>query len=204
MGSDRLRLAAAVSLAAALALLPGVSSAGGGSIFVKGGVMRLSDSHQVFEEPLHIPVNVTLVRDSDRTGGVGWEMRMRYGLAVGAEFLGYRNEFGPVGSPAAGEAKTSAFLAGGKKYFFDSGVFHPYVGGGFGLGHTDIDHTDSATRIDDINLSFLLHAVVGMEMRVDSVNFMLEARRLYFFIDKGEVEYDPSSIGAFFGVGVYW
>lgn len=204
MYCGQLRVIGIVALVSTFLLLPDVSWAVGGSIVVKGGVMRVIDSRQVFEEPPHLPVNVVLERDSNRTGGIGWEVRMRHGLAVGAEFLSYRNDFGPAGVPATGEAKTSALLAQGKKYFFDSGVFHPYIGGGFGLGSTHVNFVGAVTQIDDNNLSFVLHAVAGMEMRVESLSFTLEVRRLYFSVDGSDVEYDPSAFGAFFGAGVCW
>jgi hypothetical protein len=199
----RAGFAATLFFLAALAVSPGAAAAGGAA-YIKGGAMRLLDNGQAFDTPTHIPVSVNLDDISYRTIGFGWEKRLRHGWAVGTEYLNFRNRFTPSASPITGIAETHAFQVVAKKYFFDSGIFHPYVGGGFGTGYTDIDNTDGGGVILDQYLSVLLHVALGMELRIDHLSFMLEVKHMYFGVSDNDVEYDPSATGVLLGMGFNW
>ena len=203
MNSASRRSIATLLLSTTLTLLPGAAVAAG-AVFIKGGAMRLLDNRQTFDTPLHVPYGVDLDDVSNKTLNIGWEKRFRHGLAVGTEYVGYRNKFTSSAPSATGKAETDAFLVVAKKYFFDGGRFHPYVGGGIGTGVTHVGNTYSGGLIDDTNISFLLHAVIGMELRVDNLSFVLEARHLNFSVSDVDVEYDPTATGMFLGVGFNW
>lgn len=203
MNSAGRRSVAILRFSVVLALLPGAAQAAG-AIFIKGGAMRLVGNDQTFEAPLHVPYRVNLDDVSQKALNIGWEKRFRHGLAVGTEYLGYQNKFTSSAPAATGKAITHAFTAVAKKYFFDGGRFHPYVGGGIGTGITDVKNTYSGGSIDDTNISLLLHAVIGMELRVDNLSLVLEARHMNFDVADVDVEYDPTATGMFLGVGLNW
>lgn len=207
----RTSFAAALLLLATLAVPPGAAVAGGivagGAIYIKGGAMRLQHDSQVFDEsPLPTLITVNLEDTSSRTINVGWEIRFRRGWAVGTEYLGYRHQFTPPASPAAqGTATTKALMVSGRKYFFDSGNFYPYVGGGIGIGETEINNRRNAGSVDRFDTSLFLHVVLGIEARFNNMSIMLEARHLAFDRDNSvDVEYDPSVSGVLLGVGFNW
>lgn len=198
------RYAASVFLAAAIAI-PSSALAAGGAIFIKGGSMFLEKDSQLFDTPTHVPVSVGLNSSSYKAIDVSWEIRFGQGWAVGAEYLGYDHRFTPSATPAArGIALTDAFMVSAKKYFFNSGSFHPYVGAGFGLGFTDISNNRSGGTINDLNTSLFGHAMLGIELRVDNLSFLLEAKTLYFDNSAVDVEYDPTASGIFLGAGFNW
>lgn len=205
MNSACRRSVATLLLSTALAVLPG-SAVAAGVVFIKGGAMHLMDNSQSFDTPAHIPENVTLDETSYKTINAGWELRLRHGWAVGTEYLGYNHRFTSSASPSArGTAETDAFMVSGKKYFFNSGNFYPYVGGGFGIGFTDISNEGSGGQIEmDLNTSILLHAMLGVELRIDHLSFLLEAKHMKFDIRHIDVEYDPTATGMFLGVGFNW
>jgi len=197
----------ALFISAALALLPGSAAASGvgGAIFVKGGAMRLQDSGQAIETPAFIPVNVNFDDGSNKTTGIGWEIRLRKGWAVGTEYLHYENRFTQTSLPSArGIAKTDAFMVSAKKYFFDSGSLHPYIGGGFGIGFSDISNNRSGGQINDYIGHFLLHAMFGIELRVDHLSILLEAKTLYLDDQSSHATYNPNASGVLLGVGFNW
>lgn len=204
MLATSVRLAAGLLLAVAIAL-PSSAFAAGGAIFIKGGSMFLQDDNQLFDTPTHVPVNVGLNNSSYKAIDVSWEIRFGRGWAVGTEYLGYDHRFTPSATPAArGVALTDAFMVSAKKYFLDSGKFHPYVGAGFGLGLTDISNNRNGGTINDLNASAFVHAMLGVELRVDNLSFLLEAKTLYFDNSTVDVEYDPTASGIFLGAGFNW
>lgn len=196
---------------ALLVVPPDAAAAGGvvtgGAIFIKGGAMRLQKDTQVFDEsPLPTLITVDLDDVSYKTINLGWEIRFRHGWSVGTEYLGYRHRFAPPASPfAQGTAVTKTLMVSGRKYFLDSGHFHPYVGGGIGIGETDISNNRNGGSIDRLDTALFLHAVLGVELRVNNMGLMLEARHLSFNRDNShDVEYDPSATGVLLGVGLNW
>lgn len=56
----------------------------------------------------------------------------------------------------------------------------------------------------DFNTSILLHAMFGVELRIDHLSFLLEAKHMMFNIRHVDVEYDPTANGMFLGVGFNW
>jgi hypothetical protein len=188
------RSAAALLLSAALVMLPGTATAGG-ALYFKGGTLRLQDDTQMIDS-----LQRTLDDTSYKTIGIGWEAHKKNGVAFTIEYLNYRNEFTTHASPANGEARTEVLQFGGKKYFIDSGIFHPYLGAGIGIGRTDINYTSSGSSNEDF--ATVLHAALGIELRFDNLSFMLEAKHIYFNVDANE--YDPTATGVLAGMGFNW
>lgn len=197
MHSACIRVTPALLLAAVLVLLPGAATAGG-ALFIKGGALRLQDDGQTIDIQQR-----SLDETSHSTLAFSWEVRKRSGVALGMEFLTYRNEFTP---PAAepGEAKTVALQFVGKKYFIDGGVFHPYVGGGIGGGRTNVSYTSGGTEFSDEEYTLAMQILLGFELRFDNLSFVLEAKHLYHDIESGGNEYDPTATGIFAGMGINW
>lgn len=205
MDSAYKRPTAALLLLAVLVVLPGTAAAAGGAFFIKGGAMRLHDNGQVLETQTYIPVNVNLDEVSNKTIGIGWEIRFRKGWAVGTEYLHYENQFTQTSFPSGrGITKTDAFMVSAKKYFFDSGSFHPYIGGGFGAGLSDISNNRSGGQIDNNIGHLLLHAMFGIELRVDQLSIMLEAKTLFLDDQSSHANYDPNATGVLLGMGFNW
>lgn len=194
------RLLLAVTIA-----LPSSVFAAGGAIFIKGGSMFLQDDNQLFDTLTHIPVSVNLNNKSYRAIDVSWEIRFGRGWAIGTEYLGYDHRFTPIATPAArGIALTDAFMVSAKRYFLNSGKFHPYLGTGVGLGITNISNNRDGGTIDDTNASIFVHAMLGVELRVDNLSFLLEAKTLFFDNSTNNVEYDPTARGILLGAGFNW
>jgi len=193
MHSACTRFVSALLLSAALVMIPGTAAAGG-ALFIKGGAMRLQDDSQMINLA---PRN--LDETSYSTLAFSWEVRQKSGVALGMEFLTYRNEFTP---PAAepGEAKTIALQFVGKKYFIDGGVFHPYVGGGVGVGRTNVSYG----AFSDEEFTLAIQVLLGFELRFDNLSFVLEGKHLYHDIESGGNEYDPTATGVFAGMGINW
>lgn len=198
MHSACIRFAPALLLSAVLVMLPGTAAAGG-AFFIKGGAMRLQDDGQVIDAQQR-----NLDDTSYKTIGIGWEARKQNGLAFSIEYLDYRNEFTPPASPSTGEARTRTLQFGAKKYFIDSGIFHPYVGAGIGLGRTNISYPSGGQSITEEDVALVLHAALGMELRVDNMSFMLEAKHLYFDVEGNGNQYDPTATGVLVGMGFNW
>ncbi len=193
MHMDSSRTAAALLFLAMFALLPATAAAGG-AIFLKGGAMRLQDDGQMLDLAQR-----SLDEISQSTLAFSWEARKKNGVALGMEFLTYRNEFTP---PAAqpGEAKTIALQFVGKKYFIDGGVFHPYVGAGVGVGRTNVSYAG----FSDEEYTLAIQILLGFELRFDNLSFILEGKHLYHDIESGGNEYDPTATGVFAGMGINW
>lgn len=197
MHSACIRFAPALLLSAVLVILPGTAAAGG-ALFIKGGAMRLQDDGQMIDAAQR-----NLDETSYSTLAFSWEVRKNNGVALGMEFLTYRNEFTP---PAAqpGEAKTIALQFVGKKYFIDGGVFHPYVGGGFGVGRTNVSHNSGGASFSDEEFTLAIQVLLGFELRFDNLSFVLEGKHLYHDIEGGGNEYNPTATGVFAGMGINW
>jgi hypothetical protein len=193
------RIASLLLLSIALIFLPGIATAGG-VVYLKSGVMSLQDDGQVVGENVLRNLDDT----SHTTFGIGWEVRKKNGLAFSIEYLDYRNEFTPPAAPYAGKARAHTLQFGARKYFIDGGIFHPYVGAGLGLGYTTFAYVSGSRTITDQDAEIALHAVLGLELRVDNISFMLEAKHLYFDVDKNNNQYDPTATGVLLGVGFNW
>ncbi|HJX18153.1 MAG TPA: hypothetical protein VJ437_08150 [Acidiferrobacterales bacterium] len=197
MHSACIRFAPALLLSAVLVLLPGAAAAGG-ALFIKGGALRLQDDGQMIDLQQR-----NLDDTSHSTLAFGWEVRKKSGVALGMEFLTYRNEFTlPAAEP--GEAKTVALQFVGKKYFIDGGVFHPYVGGGIGGGRTNVSYISGGTEYSDEEYTLAMQFLLGFELRFDNLSFVLEGKHLYHDIESGGNEYDPTATGIFAGMGINW
>jgi opacity protein-like surface antigen len=180
------------------ALLPATAAAGG-AFFFKSGALRLQDDRQTIDA-----VARNLDEASYKTFGIGWEARRKNGLAFSIEYLDYRNEFTPPVSPTSGEARARTLQFGAKKYFIEGGPFHPYFGAGIGVGRTNVDYPSGSLSITEEDVAIVLHAALGMELRVDNVSFMLEAKYNYFDVEGQNSQYDPTSVGMLLGVGFNW
>lgn len=177
----------------------------GGAVSLKIGGMSLQDTNQVLGQ-FSVPNTPVEIDQTSKSSFVfGWELRLPHGVAVGTEFLRYRNRFAPTSAPAnTGDAQVQVFAVTGKKYFLTESSLRPYIGGGIGYGFTDINNKPSGGVLDDYNSHFLAHGVVGAEWRIDNLSFLLEARILEFAINANKTDYDPSGVGAFMGIGFNW
>ena len=193
MHSACIRFAPALLLSAVLVMLPGTAAAGE-ALFIKGGAMRLQDDGQMIDlQPRNLDDT------SYSTLAFSWEVRKNNGVALGMEFLTYRNEFTPP-TVQPGEAKTIALQFVGKKYFIDSGVFHPYVGGGVGVGRTNVTYAG----FSDEEFTLAIQVLLGLEFRFDNLSFVIEGKQLYHDIEGGGNEYNPTATGVFAGMGINW
>jgi opacity protein-like surface antigen len=181
-----------------LLALPSLSAADGAFLF-KAGSMRVTDSSQNFEGQVR-----ALDEDSSGTLALNIEARKPSGVAFGAEFLTYRNDFTPpTGEP--GEAKTWAIMFVGKKYFVSGGPFHPFFGAGIGGARVNYSFRDPFSGdISDDEFNLALQAVAGFEFRFDGIAFSLEAKHVYHDVESGGNEYDPTATGVFAGFGFTW
>jgi hypothetical protein len=164
-----------------------------GAVLLKVGGVRLGDENQFLAG-----TNRKFENSSARTFSVAWEARKRRsGAAFGVEYLIYRHDFTPGALiTGEGQAKTQTLMFRATKYFGRADV-RPFIGVGFGPGHTSV----SGTNLDpEINL--MLQAAAGVEFRVENFSFLVEARALHNDSD-GETgnEYDPSGTGLFGGIG---
>ena len=179
------------------ALLPVLAQAGGAFV-VKGGTMRLSDDRQILDL-----ANRELEENSNGTIAFNIEARKRNGVALGFEYINYRNDFtSPLGESGEARTQTAQFL--GKKYFIDGGPVHPYIGIGIGAGKTNVDHTGAGPAFTDQEFTLALQALVGLELRFDNLSFLAEVKHLYHDIESGGNEYDPTATGLFVGMGFNW
>lgn len=180
-----------------LALLPTVAQAGG-AFLMKGGVMRLSDNTQYVDFESR-----NLDDTSNRTLAVNVEGRARNGMAFGAEYLTYRNEFTSA-TAQSGEAKTQTMQFLAKKYFIDGGPVHPYVGVGVGFGRTNFNYISSGISYSDNDITLAIQALLGLELRFDNLSFLAEVKHLYHDVASSGNEYDPTATGLFVGMGFNW
>lgn len=190
------RTAVTLVFSVTLCMFQGTAAAGG-AFYIKGGAMRLQNDGQVIDAQLR-----NFDDTSNKSIGMGWEARKKNGLAFSIEYLNYRNEFTPPASPSNGEARTDVLQFGGKKYFIDGGIFHPYFGAGIGPGRTNVSYTNGGISITEEDFALVLHAALGMELRFDNLSFMLEAKHNYFNV--GSNQYDPTATGVLAGVGFNW
>ena len=208
MESAYTRSTALLLILAVLVVLPTTAAAGsavpGGAMYIKGGSVQVQDTTQVFSNSAKSLIDVGLNAMSSRTLNVGWELRLRQGWAVGTEYLAYDNRFTPQGSTIPGTAETRALMVTGKKYFLADGHFHPYVGGGIGTGATDVSNSRAGGIVDDYNIHILLHALLGVELRIDDLSILLEARTLQYVVAHDKIDYNPSGTSVLLGVGFNW
>lgn len=178
-----------------LALLPAVAQAGG-ALLVKGGTMRLADDTQTVDA-----TQISLDEISRGAFAVNVEGRKRNGIALGGEYLTYRHDFSyPVSQ--SGEARTQMLQFLAKKYFIQDGPLHPYLGIGLGLGFTDVSSNSGV--VSDLGLGFAMQVLLGLEVRFDNLSFLAEVKHLYYDIDGGGNDYNPTAIGVFAGMGFNW
>ena len=192
------RSALRILFALPLLTVPTLAAAGGAFLFKAGG-MRLSDDYQSFGG-----ASRTLDEDSYGTLALEIEARKRSGVAFGAEFLTYRNDFTPpVADPGVG--RTWAVMFVGKKYFLQDGPFHPFFGAGIGGARVNYEFRDPiAGHVSDDEFNLVLQAMAGFELRFDGLAFSLEAKHIYHDVGGGGNEYDPTGTGVFAGFGFTW
>ena len=171
--------------------LGSASAMAGGAIIMKLGQVELWDDTQFLGTQARV-----FDDNSRRTFGLAWEHRNRRGVGLGVEYLTYRHDYSPS-TANLGEAKTQMVLFSARKYFIDSGVFHPFVGMGVGIGHTSV--TSGPNLSPDVN--FQLQANTGIELRFDNIGFLVEVKGLYNDSDgPSNNRYDPSGTGIFGGM----
>ena len=178
-------------------MLPALAQAGG-ALLMKGGAMRLSDDTQTLNA-----TSLTLDDTSNSTLAINVEGRVQNGMAFGAEYLTYRNDFTSTTVPT-GTAKTQTLQFLAKKYFIQGGPVHPYVGVGVGVGHTKINYSGTASYFGDNNFALAIQALAGLELRFDNLSFLAEVKHLYHDVQSGGNEYDPTATGLFLGMGFNW
>ena len=168
------------------------SAMAGGAIIMKLGQVQLWDDAQFLGGQ-----NRVFDDRSRRTFGFAWEHRNKRDIGFGMEYLTYRHDYRPATAASGGQAKTQMILFSARKYFIASGVFHPFVGMGMGLGHTSVTGgPDLSPEVD-----FQVQANTGIEFRFDNIGFLVEVKGLYNDSD-GPVNnrYDPSGTAIFGGM----
>lgn len=172
--------------------LGSASAMAGSAIIMKLGQVELWDDSQFLGTQER-----TFDDRSRRTFGFAWEHRNRRNIGFGMEYLTYRHDYRPATAASGGQAKTQMILFSARKYFIDSGVFHPFVGMGMGIGHTSV--TGGPDLSPDVN--FQVQANTGIEFRFDNIGFLVEVKGLYNDSD-GPVNnrYDPSGTAVFGGM----
>lgn len=178
-----------------LTVLPGMAQAGG-AVLVKGGAMSLTDDSQIVDiAPLNLDQN------SSRAFAFNIEGRMNNGVALGAEYLSYHHQF-TLPSLDSGRAETEVIQFLAKKYFFQGGPAHPYIGIGLGVGHTDVNTVSAVVR--DNEFTFAAQLLLGFELRLNNLTFLAEIKHMVHDIESGGNEYNPTATGLFFGMGFNW
>lgn len=180
-----------------LLALPGLAAAEG-AFLIKAGRIQINDDLQWLDGDFR-----SFDNDSYSTLALNIEGRKRRGVAFGAEFLSYRNEFTPsVGEPGEASVWSIQFL--GKKYFIADGPFHPYFGAGVGGAHVSYSFRTPTGEVSDDEFNLALQAVLGFELNFDGLAFVLEAKHVYHDVESGGNEYDPTGTGVFGGIGFTW
>lgn len=171
--------------------LGSVSAMAGNAITMKLGQVKLWDDTQLLGAQERV-----FDDSSGRTFGLAWEHRSRSGVGLGVEYITYRHDYTPS-TRNMGEAKTQMILFSARKYFIDSGVFHPFLGMGMGLGHTSVTGGPNLSP----EVDFQAQVNTGIEFRFDNIGFLVEVKGLYND-SKGPSNnrYDPSGTGIFGGM----
>ena len=178
-------------LLAILFALVSAQAQAGGAMIMKTGKVQLWDNSQYLDGTQRV-----FDDNSWRTFSLAWEHRGRHGMGMGVEYITYRHTYTPSAA-GDGQAKTQIVLFSARKYFDASGIVHPFVGLGMGLGHTSV--TGGASVGPDVNLE--VQADTGIEFRFDNVGFYMELKGLYNDSSgPSGNNYDPSATGVFGGM----
>ena len=172
-------------------MLVTTASAGDFVLMLKSGCMRLSDETQ-----FHDGATRTFSDKSDRTLGIGWEVRSENNVGLGMEVFTFEHEFTPS---ATGYTKSDIYLFSVRKYFKPTKVFHPFAGIGLGYGFAKYD--DGVGNVDrDWNMA--LQVTGGFELQfADDFGFFVEAKGLASGTDGERAnEFDFSSAGLMAGI----
>ena len=133
---------------------------------------------------------------------VSVEGRFRNGIALGAEYLAYRNDFNPpAGNTGETHAKIVQFIV--KKYFLD-GIVHPFIGFGVGAGETGFTYVLGGSKESDRSFTAAAQLNVGVEFRIQSLALALEIKHLAHDINRDWNDFNTSATGLFAGVGFTW
>jgi hypothetical protein len=180
-----------VSLSLLALAAPGVASAEESALMVKVGRLNVSHETQDIDG-----ANRTL-DNSTNTYALAWEARANDGVAFGAEFMTYRNDWHGPGAQQ-GDVRTRALLFTMKKYMSPAGNMYPYAGAGVGLAHGVVGGLNF-----DPALGLALQLDGGVEFRWESVGFYTELKGLY--ASPGSIwgsSVDTSSVGLFGGISI--
>ncbi len=137
--------------------------------------------------------------DASSVAGVEFEYYFGPGLAVGGEYLRFRNSF--VATSAVnttfGAHSVDTVLANFKKYFKPTPMFRPFVGVGLGVA------TDSLNGDwEGGGLSYAYQLVAGTELRWKYVGLYAEYKRLTISSDSDVTVGDVSGSGVFTGLKI--
>lgn len=190
----------AVLVVMLLVLLPSGAHAGG-ALFMKGGSVVVSRSHQNLDGNQ---------QEFDAAGNgafaVSYETRKKHGLSFGVEYLSYRNSFTTTAG-SEGKANASAAMFVFKKYFERGDNLNLYLGLGVGGGPREYSYQIGSVQYTDYASGLAGQIVGGLEIRTEgNFAFLFEIKGISFDTSSsfGANDYNPSGIGAFFGIGGYW
>lgn len=132
------------------------------ALILKTGSINLSSRSQTLQTTTGtVPVDF----DSKASSPFGlegeWRIHDGNGLAVGIEYLHYRNQLTATGTALTSTMDVTGVLVNGKKYFAPGGIYHPYLG--VGVGAASANFSGSAVTGDTAD--FAIQVMGGLEMR---------------------------------------
>jgi len=173
-------------------LITNTAAAGDFVLMIKSGRMELADETQTIDV-----LPRTFSDKSDRTFGLGWEIRNINNVGLGMEYVTYEHEFTPA--TIDGYAKTQLLMFSARKYFAPSKMFLPFLGIGLGYGLTKYD---DGIGDADHDLNYALQVTGGFELQfAEDFGIFLEAKGVASGTDgERDNEFDFSSTGLMAGI----
>jgi len=139
------------------------------AVIAKMGAFKLASTSQTIGG-----LQTSYDKSSKPVAGFETELRHADGFAVGLEFLYYKNDLAAQGTTFTGTQTVLLTAVNGKYYFGgDSGVFHPYVGGGVGVAAAKF-----AGDLTGKSSGPAYQGMVGLDLRFESVGLYLEYKYL--------------------------
>jgi hypothetical protein len=139
------------------------------AVIPKTGVFKLATTSQTLGG-----LASTYDKSSKPVAGFEAEFRHVDGFALGAELFYYKNDITAPGTTFSGQQTVIATTLTGKYYFGgDSGVFHPFLGGGVGFSAAKF-----GGDLQGKSGGPAFQGMLGMDLRFSSVGLYLEYKYL--------------------------